>query len=421
MKLNIWDRIKYVFGKNFEERNVTASEVTAANDFFGMPSTASGVNVTETNAMKLSAVFACVRVLSESIASLPLKIYVRGPDGSKQIAYNHPLYRILHDMSNSNQTSFEFRETVVAHLNLRGNAYILKKFDSRGNITELIPLYPWNMNVKEKKEKPYPYDIMYNYYDDDSFKSYNREQIIHIKGLSLNGKEGLSPIGYAREAIALGLAAEQFGGQFFGNGTNPGGTLESPNALSDAAYNRLKQDFIERRQGLKNSHGLLILEEGLKYSKTVIDPKDSQFIETRKFQNNEIARIFRVPPHMIADLDRSTFSNIEHQSIDFVMHSLRPWLVRIEQAIFMQAFTEKDRQKYFAEFNVDGFLRGDFKTRQEGYAIGRQNGWLNANDIRKLENMDSIGPEGDVYLVNGNMIAIRKAMEGGNDKNDGEN
>lgn len=395
-------------------RDVTSSDVAGMTAIFEVPSSKSGINITEESAMRLSAVYACVRILSESIASLPLKIYKRGPDGSKRAALEHPLYRVLHDISNGHQSSFEFRETIVAHLNLWGNAYIKKIIDNKGIVTELKPIDPWRVRIFEDKTRPKEFQLQYVVREDEGQKVYFSHEIVHIKGLSLNGKVGLSPIAYAREAIGLGLAAEQFGNQYFGQGTNLGGTLESPNGLSDAAYNRLKADMLAKRQGLNNSHGIMILEEGLKFSKTTIPPEDSQFIETRKFQLTEIARIFRIPPHMIADLEKATFSNIEHQGIQFVVHTLRPWLVRIEQAYFMQLLTEEEQKDYLIEFNVDGLLRGDFKTRQEGYAIARQNGWMNADDIRKLENMDPMEDEiGKVYLVNGNMIPITTAMTAG--------
>ncbi len=378
---------------------------------FGAPVSKAGVMVSEDSSMRFSAVYACVRILSESIASLPLKIYKRGPDGSKKPATNHPLYKILHDVMNSEQTAFQGREEIVAHLCLWGNAYLKKIYNNQGKITELIPLPPWKVTVAWDYSRPKPYQKRFYVTESDGTqKPYFESEILHIPGLSLDGKKGLSPIAYAREAIGLGLAAEIFGSEYFGQGTNLGGTLESPNALSDSAYNRLKQNLRESHQGIDKAHGTMILEEGLKYNKTTIPPEDSQFIETRKFQLNEICRIFRVPPHLVADLEKATFSNIEHQSIEFVVHTLRPWLVRIEQAIFMQLLTESEQDRYFVEHTVDGLLRGDVKSRNEAYAIGRQNGWLCADDIRSLENMDPL-PDGlgKIYLVNGNMISIDAA------------
>ena len=402
--------IKLLGGELRDIQGVQSSDTAGMTAIFGTTSSKSGAYVTEDSAMRLSAVYACVRILSESIASLPLKIYKYDSSGSKKVAYDHPLYRVLHDISNNEQSAFEFRETISAHLNLWGNAYIKKIMNNKGQIIELVPIPPWKIMLLYDYSKPLGFQKRFYVTEDTGGqKVYFEDEILHVKGLSLNGKEGLSPIAYARESIGLGLAAEQFGSQYFGQGTNVGGALESPNALSDAAYERLKADLLAKRQGLENSHSLIILEEGLKYSKTVIPPEDSQFIETRKFQLNEIARIFRVPPHMIADLDKATFSNIEHQGIQFVVHTLRPWLVRIEQAIFKQLLTPEEQRNYFVEFNVDGLLRGDFKTRQEGYAIARQNGWMSANDIRNLENLDPV-EDGDVYLVNGNMIPLKAAL-----------
>lgn len=406
-----------------ELRSILSSDVKGMMQIFGDVPSKSGVVVNQDSAMRLSAVYACVRILSESIAALPLKVYKRGPDGSKAVAYDHPLYYVLHDIASSEQSAFEFRETIVAQLNLWGNAYALKIFDNKGNVVGLKPFDPSQVQLREDKTRPEEYQKYYVINTDEGQKIYFPYEIFHIKGLSFNRKEGLSPIAYAREAIGLGLASEAFGNLYFSNGTNIGGTFETPNALSDDAYNRLKKDLAEKRQGLDNSHGIMILEEGLKYNKTTIPLEDSQFIETRKFQINEICRIFRVPPHLVADLDKATFSNIEHQSIEFVVHTLTPWLVRIEQAIFMQLFTEEERKAgYFVKFNVDGLLRGDVKSRYEAYAVARQNGWMSANDIRSLENLDPLPDEeeGNAYLINGNMITISAAINAGGGDNSGK-
>lgn len=393
-----------------ERTEVLSSDTSAMLDLFGGTTTNSGLTVTQESSLRLSAVYACVRILSETIASLPFKVY-RISEGVKYEARDHPLFRVLHDVTNAEQSSFEFRETIVTHLALWGNAYIKKVLNGAGHVVALVPLEPWKILVEYDSEKPVGKRKRFTYYATSQTEIYFDYEILHIKGQSLDGLIGLSPISYARESISLGLAAEQFGANYFGQGTNLGGTLEHPGTLSDEAYTRLKSDMAAKHQGITNSHGYMILEEGMKLSKTVIPPEDSQFIETRKFQLNEIARIFRVPPHMIADLEKATFSNIEYQSIDFVTHTIRPWLVRIEQAVFMQLFTTKEQQSYIAELNVDGLLRGDFKSRMEGYAIGRQNGWLSGNDIRKKENMPPM-LDGDIYLVNGNMKTIGDAQAG---------
>lgn len=263
--------------------------------------------------------------------------------------------------------------------------------------------------------------IKYTYSDDITNQTYvyRPEQIFHIKGLSLDGVTGLSPISQAREAVGLSLATEEYGAKFFGNGARPGGVLEHPGILKDPE--KLRESWNKVYQGTRNSHKVAVLEEGMKYHTIGIAPEDAQFLETRKYQVNEICRIFRVPPHLVGDLERATFSNIEHQSIEFVQHTIRPWLVRWEQEISRSLLDEKERLLYFAKFNVDGLMRGDYKSRMEGYAIGRQNGWLSINDIRRLEDLSLVPADkgGDEYLVNGNMITATeptKKTAGGNDE-----
>jgi HK97 family phage portal protein len=253
--------------------------------------------------------------------------------------------------------------------------------------------------------------LIYKYLKDGQQIILTSEQVLHIPGLGFDGIKGYSPIHMAREAIGLALATEEFGARFFGNGARPGGILEHPGVVKDPE--KLRKSWEEVYKGIKNSHKIAVLEEGMKYHEIGIPPEDAQFLETRRFQLNEICRIFRVPPHLVGDLTRATFSNIEHQSIEFVVHTIRPWLVRWEQAITKCLLREGERKIYFPKFTVDGLLRGDFKARMEGYAIGRQNGWLSANDIRELEDLNPIPEEqgGDLYLVNGNMIPAKSAGE----------
>ena len=226
-----------------------------------------------------------------------------------------------------------------------------------------------------------------------------------------DGVLGVSPITYAREAMGLALATEEFGARFFGNGARPGGVLEHPGIVKDPE--KLRESWNKVYQGTRNSHKVAVLEEGMKYHEIGMSPEDSQFLQTRSFQLTEICRIFRVPPHMIGDLSRSTFSNIEHQSIDFVVHTIRPWLVRLEQAIAKSLLNDEERSIYYAKFNVDGLMRGDFNSRMSGYAIARQNGWMSANEIRALEDMNRISSDqgGDLYLLNGNMISATQASQ----------
>ena len=377
---------------------------------------ASGVRVDELRAMQTSAVYACVKILAETVASLPLHLYKKGKNGKNETAEQHPLFSCLYESPNEEMTSFEFRETMMTSLLLWGNAYA-RKIRKNGHVTELWYLKPNLMTVERDSQTG---RIKYTYSDDIKNQTfvYSPDQVFHVKGLSIDGVLGLSPIAQAREAVGLSLATEQYGAKFFGNGARPGGVLEHPGILKDPE--KLRESWNKVYQGTRNSHKVAVLEEGMKYHTIGIAPEDAQFLETRKYQVNEICRIFRVPPHLVGDLDRATFSNIEHQSIEFVQHTVRPWLVRWEQSISRQLLDEKERLLYFAKFNVDGLLRGDYKSRMEGYAVGRQNGWLSINDIRRLEDMSLVPVEqgGDDYLVNGNMTAAavgKEKEEGGND------
>lgn len=377
----------------------------------------SGVRVDELRAMQTSAVYACVKILSETVASLPLHLYKKGKGGKHELADQHPLNACLYELPNEEMTSFEFRESMMSSLLLWGNAYarIIRR---QGHVTELWYLKPHLMTVERDSVTD---KIKYTYSDDVTNETYvyRPDQVFHVKGLSFDGVKGISPIAQAREAIGLSLATEEYGAKFFGNGARPGGVLEHPGILKDPE--KLRESWNKVYQGTRNSHKVAVLEEGMKYHTIGIAPEDAQFLETRKYQLNEICRIFRVPPHLVGDLDRATFSNIEHQSIEFVQHTIRPWLVRWEQEISRSLLDEKERLLYFAKFNVDGLLRGDYKSRMEGYAIGRQNGWLSINDIRRLEDMPSIAKEqgGDDFLVNGNMtaagVATQQVQKGGSD------
>lgn len=232
---------------------------------------------------------------------------------------------------------------------------------------------------------------------------------MHIPGLGFDGLVGYSPIAMAKNAIGMAIACEEFGAKFFANGASPSGVLEHPGTIKDPQ--RVREAWQSQFGGSSNAGKVAVLEEGMKYSPIGISPDQAQFLETRKFQIDEIARIFRVPPHMIGDLEKSTFSNIEQQSLEFVKYTLGPWVARWEQAMSQALLTPEERTRYEIHFNVDGLLRGDYESRMNGYAVGRQNGWLSANDIRELENMNRIPEEegGDLYLINGNMTKLKDA------------
>lgn len=381
-------------------------------DWFGGGSQAkSGVVVNEQTALRVTAYLAAVKIISETVASLPLFVYKRLETGGKARAPDHPAYEVLHNQANSEMTAYQFRETLQGHILNWGNGYAEIERTGGGQILGLWPLLPdrtWPERNPDTGKLRYRTTL-----PDGQQVILPFENVLHIPGFGFDGLVGYNPVRLAREAIGLSLATEEFGANFFGQGANPSGIIEYPGSLSDPAYQRYKQEIREKHEGLSKSHRIMVLEEGLKFHQVTIPPEEAQFLETRKFQVSEIARIFRIPPHMLGDLERATFSNVEQQSIDFVVHTIRSWLVRWEQAIRSKFFTVSERrQGVFAEFLVDGLLRGDTQSRYAAYAIGRQNGWLSANDIRERENMNPI-EGGDIYLVNGNMLPADQAGRGG--------
>ena len=385
-----------------DPRTPLASAIENLMEFYGSGPTTSGQRVNATTALQLTAVFACVRVLAESVASVPLVIYRRKGSG-KERAPEHPAYNVLHDRANTEQSSFMWRETIMGHLALRGNTYSEKEYDGAGRLVGLWPITPDRVSV-ERKNGVKQFQI------DGGQKTLTAEQILHIPGLGYDGLVGYSPITVAREAISLGLAAQEHGARFFSNGATTSGALEHPGRIGPDAIKNLRASFTERHVGSSNAHKPIILEEGMKWHQLSVSNVDSQFLETRKFQISEIARVFRIPPHLIGDLDRATFSNIEQQSIDFVVHTLRPWLVRIEQALNWELFDEGERKEYFCEFNVDGLLRGDSAARSSFYTSLFNIGVLSVNDIREKENMNPVD-DGDKRFVPMNMTSLDKAGE----------
>ncbi len=400
-----------IFQSIFHSRDKPKNYLSSSFYSFFFGSTSSGKPVNETTAMQMTAVYSCVRILSEAVAGLPLNIYRYNDSGGKEKAFTHPLYRLLHDEPNPEMTSFAFRETLMSHLLIWGNAYAQVIRNARGEVVALYPLMPNKMTVDRDQSGRLFYVYQRGAEDSKALGSESRvilspPDVLHIPGLGFDGLIGYSPIAMARNAIGLAIATEEYGAKFFANGAAPSGVLEHPGTLKDPQ--RIRDSWNAAHQGSENSHKIAVLEEGLKYTPIGISPEQAQFLETRKFQINEIARIFRVPPHMLADLEKSSFSNIEQQSLEFVKYTLDPWVVRWEQSMCRVLLSESEKLGYFIKFNVDGLLRGDYASRMSGYATARQNGWMSANDIRELENLDRIAPElgGDLYLINGAMMLL---------------
>lgn len=382
----------------FERRSHPSNPIKGFLDMFRVPTDA-GVDLTVQGSLASTTVFACVRILSESVAALPLILYRRRADRGKDRATDHSLFSRLRLLPNPEMTSIELRETFMGHLLTWGNAYAEIEYTGGGDVLGLWPLRPDKVRVKRRNRR-LTYIVTMPKGPEVGLPF---ERVMHIKGLGYDGMVGYSPIGMARQAVGLSLATEKYGAKYFGNGAKPGGVLEHPGAISDEAESRLRKSWEMMHQGLDNAQRVAILEEGMNYRAVGLAPEESQFLETRRFQVAEIARMYRVPLHMLAELERGTpRSNVEQMSLEFVIYSLMPWLVRIEQAISRDLLTSAERQELFAEHLVDGLLRGDLTSRYDAYGIGRQQGWLSVNDIRDFENMNPIDG-GDDYLVPLNM------------------
>ena len=391
--------MKNPFSSLFRARDKPKDSVSSAVSFF-FGNSGAGKPVSAETAIQLSTVYACVRVIAETIASLPFGVYKHVGKGNEK-ATDHQLYRLLHDEPNHEMTSFVWREVMLAHLLLWGNSYSQIVRNGKNGILELYPLLPDHMAVDRDKNGV----LQYTYTTSEGKLAVLRPtDVLHIPGLGFDGIMGYSPIALEKNAVGLGIASEEYGSKFFSNGARPSGVLTHPNTVKNPKA--IRDSWNSAYGGSSNANRVAILEEGMTFTPLSIPNNEAQFLETRKFQVDEICRIFRVPPHLVGNLEHATFSNIEHQSIDFAVHTIRPWLVRIEQAMNRALLTEKETDTYYVQYNMDGLMRGDYQSRMNGYAVARQNGWMSANDIRELENMNPISEEegGDTYFVNGNMV-----------------
>lgn len=402
-----------IFSGLFKSRDKPQNSTAGSSYTFFMGGSTAGKYVNERSAMQMTAVYSCVRILAEAVAGLPLHLYRYTESGGKEKAIDHPLYLLLHDEPNPEMSSFVFRETLMTHLLLWGNAYAQIIRNGKNEVIALYPLMPNKMEVDRDEHGQLYYKYQRSNDEaptmDGSSVILKPCDVLHIPGLGFDGLVGYSPIAMAKNAIGMAIACEEFGAKFFSNGAAPSGVLEHPGTIKDPS--RVRDAWQSQFGGSSNSGKVAVLEEGMKYTPISISPEQAQFLETRKFQINEIARIFRVPPHMVGDLEKSSFSNIEQQSLEFVKYTLDPWVIRWEQSIMRSLLSPEEKKTYFAKFNLDGLLRGDYQSRMNGYAIGRQNGWMSANDIRELENLDRIPTDegGDLYLINGNMLPMKNA------------
>ena len=390
-----------------------ANETPAPDDDFWYTNTfyktAAGQLVTYDSALASTAVYAAIRRISGSIAMLPCITYKDEGDAGKSRADSLNVYRLLRRKPNDWMTAPEFFEMMAGHVLLRGNAYAVAVKNGRGQTQALIPLHPERVTprmVLDDNNKP---ALIYEWNSARQGKIvYRQDEIVHFKGLSSDGITGTSPVSHAREAVGLTLALEQHESQLFSNFAKPGGILTHPGKLDDKARERLKEAWQRAYAGTGNSHKTAVLEEGMKWEQVGMDNQDAEFIAARRFQLEDIARIFEIPPHMIGDLSHATFSNIEHQNLNYVTFTLMPWLRKFEEALTSALLPEG----YFVEFLVTALLRGDVKSRQEALAIQRQNGIINADEWRRIENMNPLPDgQGEAYLLPLNMVDARDAQD----------
>lgn len=369
-------------------------------------SNVAGASVTENNALSLAAHFACVRLIATTIASLPVHIYERTVEG-KKIRNDHPAARLLREQPNSDMVAFSFFEAMQSQISNRGKAFAELQFDRKGNVSEIWPIPPGEVIPRRKNN-----DGPIEYYFPNSGIVLPAYKILHVPGLGFDGINSFSPIQLFRLTFGLGMAVEEYGARFFGQGTHLGGFLEHPQKMSGEAHERLKTSMNEKYKGLQNSHAVIILEEGLKFAKIGMPLEDAQFIQSRKFNATEIARIHGVPPHLIGDLERATFSNIEEQSIEAVVYLFRPWVIRWEQALNAKLFTEQEQEKYYIKFSLDGLLRGNMESRYKAYSTGLNNGFLCVDEVREKEELNPLpNSQGKIYRFPLNLGAAKKGVK----------
>lgn len=398
-----------------EKRSSLATPEKWLVDYFsgGRAETNAGVSVTSATAMYCGVVYACIDILARTVGSLPLYLYRRLPDGGKELARKHPLFKLMRRRPNPEMTAMRYRSTLQGHLASWGNAYSFIDWEltgrNAGYPSALWPLRPDRVSVSRTGGK---LTYTYNPGMDDDRKGVAPFVIpngcmLHIPGFGYDGLTGYSPISLAREAIGLNLAAEEFGARYFGTGTHPSMIFEHPNRLKDPkAFRDAINDVYG---GLGKSHRTMLIEDGMKATPIAIQPNDAQFIETRKFQISEIARIYHVPPHMLADVEKTTSwgTGIEEQNIGFITHTMRPWFVLWEEELGRVLLLDDEEDEYYFEFDLMALLRGDAIKRWTAYIMGKRNGVLNADEIRSWENLNPIPDgKGKEFIIEKNMMGI---------------
>ncbi len=382
----------------------TAAALAAA--LGGGYQTVTGQSVSTVRAMQMTTVFGCVRVLAESVGMLPCRLF-KQTGRTLQAATSHRLSYLLSVAPNGYMTSQELWELLIACLCLRGNFYAYKVV-ALGQVVELLPLDPGCVTPKLNDDWTVSYRVAFR---NGEVRTLSQDELWHVRLFTLDGLNGLNPIAYARQAIALGLSTEEHGSRLFTNGAVASGVLQTEQTLTDEAFARLKAQFQGEHMGVANAYRPMILEMGLDWKPISLNAEDSQFLETRKMQRDEICAIFRVPPHLVANLDKATFNNVENLGLSFVNYALVPYLTRIENRIRVGLLNDKDRASHYAKFNAGALLRGDLKGRYESYGLGINWGILSPNDCRELEDLNP-RDGGDIYLTPLNMTTHPEAANG---------
>jgi HK97 family phage portal protein len=376
---------------------------------YGGGKSKAGIDITRESAIRLSAFWRGVRLLSETLASVPLCLYERQKPRGRRKATEHPLFPLLHDEPNPEMTSFFARECMQGQIVVHGNGYAAIVRDKGGRIRAIWPLLSNQVDPRREKGGARVYVVTLT---DGTQERWESEEILHIPALSFDGIKGKSVLAANRDAIGLGLAAQDYGATFFASGGRPPGVVEtSMNRIDPENKKNLEETWLSGRGD--NWHKVAFLPKGMKYQQVGIPPNDAQWLESRKFTVAEIARVLGIPPHLLYDLERATFSNIEMQSLEFIIYTMRQYFVRWEQELNRKLLTPEERLTYYFEFNADGLMRGDAAARGQFYAQGRQWGWLSANDIRELENQPTLGEAGEVYLTPINMANAEELVDGG--------
>jgi HK97 family phage portal protein len=373
--------------------------------------TYSGTKVNEQTALRHITVYSCVRVRSESFASLPLSVYRKRLGGKgRDEAHDHPVHELIHNVPNPDMTTMTWRETMNGHLDLSGNCYSIITHNNRGQV---IDLFPWPWDQIEPKRNKETGKIEYHLTDRGKVDILPQEKVYHVPGLGFDGIKGYSTIHMASEGVGLGLAISEFSGRFFGQGMNVGSVFQTDSHMTQESVDELRAQLMEKGSGMANSWLPLILHDGLKFARIPMPLSDAQFIENIKLNKEDMCGLFRVPPHMVADLSRSTNNNIEHQGIEYVMHSMLPVITRHEKTMDWKLFTSAERAAgYYTKFNLDALLRGDSTARGAYLNQKRQNGIINADEWRELDDDNPIGGVvGQAYLVNGTMISTETAAK----------